>query len=219
MARTRNDNEYSNKRKEIINAAIGMIMKVGYKKFSLNQLLKTLEMSKGAFFHYFKSKEELLDSVITYASQGIIEKIRLIGKDQDLTPTEKIRSLYNSSSMQTFNYGDEGKVFAQKVYSKDNQIFIDLLADAAVNECSAFFEKVIKEGNATGEFRVKQVKGTVTQMMNLTLATNKEISEYILSERTAEDIVKVTEIVEVFEGIIEYLLGCNGLGELYIRIV
>ena len=219
MARTRNDNEYSNKRKEIINAAIGMIMEVGYKKFSLNQLLKNLEMSKGAFFHYFKSKEELIDSVIDYASQDIIQRIRLIRENQELTPTEKIRSLYNSSSMQTFNYGDEGKVYAQKVYSKDNQIFIDLLAEAAVEECLVFFEKVIQEGNATGEFRVKQVKGTVTQMINLTLATNKEISEYILSERTVEDRVKITEIVEVFESIIEYLLGCNGLGELYIRIV
>lgn len=218
MARTRNDNEYSNKRKEIINATIGMIMKVGYKKFSLNQLLKTIEMSKGAFFHYFKSKEELLDSVITYASHGIIQRIRLIGEDQDLTPTEKIRRLYHSSSKQSFNYGDEGKVYAQKVYSKDNQIFIDLLAEAAVDECLVFFEKVIEEGNATGEFQVKQVKGTVTQMMNLTLATNKAISEYVLSERTEEDLAKATEIVEVFERIIEYLLGCNELGELYIRI-
>ncbi len=41
-----------------------VFLEKGYKKATLNELVKASKVSKGAFYHYFKSKEELFDETI-----------------------------------------------------------------------------------------------------------------------------------------------------------
>ena len=59
MAKHKNIKLHEDKRHQLINRTLSMIMTNGFHTFSLNQLLKDVQMSKGSFFHYFKSKKEL----------------------------------------------------------------------------------------------------------------------------------------------------------------
>lgn len=56
-------------REKIIHSAYILFLENGYKSTTYNELVKSLQMSKGAFYHYFKNKEELFHTVIdTYFS-------------------------------------------------------------------------------------------------------------------------------------------------------
>ena len=48
----------------------------GYENFSLNQFILSMNMSKGQFYHYFKSKEELIFAAIEARSYEILELIK-----------------------------------------------------------------------------------------------------------------------------------------------
>ena len=50
----------------------------GYENFSLNQFILSMNMSKGQFYHYFKSKEELIFAAIEARSYEILKMIKLI---------------------------------------------------------------------------------------------------------------------------------------------
>lgn len=55
---------FNNKMDFICEKAYEELIKNGVKKFSLNKFIESLNMSKGQFYYYFKTKEELISEVI-----------------------------------------------------------------------------------------------------------------------------------------------------------
>ena len=51
-------------RNKIINTALKNFMSKGYEKTSLNEIVEECNVSKGAFYHYFKNKEELFMEIL-----------------------------------------------------------------------------------------------------------------------------------------------------------
>lgn len=66
-----------NKTKQyILFEAFRLFLERGYDKVSMNELVRVSGMSKGAFYHYFTSKEELFkEAIITHFIAGIGESI------------------------------------------------------------------------------------------------------------------------------------------------
>ncbi len=59
-------------RERILDAAQGLILERGYGGVSVDQLIRTLGLTKGAFFHHFKSKSDLARTLINrYADEGV----------------------------------------------------------------------------------------------------------------------------------------------------
>lgn len=59
-------------RKRILDAAQAMILARGYAGMSLDALIGSLGLTKGAFFHHFKSKDELAQTLIRrYSDEGM----------------------------------------------------------------------------------------------------------------------------------------------------
>ena len=52
------------RRREIMNKATELFLNKGYDKTSVNSIVVELEIAKGTFYHYFKSKEEILYEII-----------------------------------------------------------------------------------------------------------------------------------------------------------
>ena len=57
--------------KEILDAAEMLFSKIGYEKTTINNILEKVGIGKGTFYHYFQSKEELGDAVITRMVESI----------------------------------------------------------------------------------------------------------------------------------------------------
>lgn len=51
-------------REDILNTAFVMFMERGYGDVSLNDILNPIGITKGAFYHYFKSKDELFEEIL-----------------------------------------------------------------------------------------------------------------------------------------------------------
>ncbi len=59
-------------RKRILDTAQSMILNHGYAGVSVDQLISSLGLTKGAFFHHFKSKRELARTLIQrYSDEGV----------------------------------------------------------------------------------------------------------------------------------------------------
>ena len=61
MARSVNEKEYAVKRNEILDVAQRFVYTRGYEQMSIQDILDELHISKGAFYHYFDSKQALLE--------------------------------------------------------------------------------------------------------------------------------------------------------------
>lgn len=66
-------------RENILNTAFIMFMERGYAEVSLNDILNPIGITKGGFYHYFKSKDELFEEILnTYVIYPLREFERYI---------------------------------------------------------------------------------------------------------------------------------------------
>lgn len=76
---------------QIINATIECISKYGYHNFSMQDVARTADVSKGIIHYYFLNKEDLMKGVLDRVS-GDIESL-LAKTEQQSQPTERVRGL------------------------------------------------------------------------------------------------------------------------------
>jgi AcrR family transcriptional regulator len=78
------------KEKLIIETSIKLFASKGFNATSVQEIVNECEISKGAFYLYFKSKEALLLAIMKYYFEMIREKVDTIEKEE-LPPYEKFR--------------------------------------------------------------------------------------------------------------------------------
>lgn len=86
----------SQKRKKIIDKAWELFAKNGYEETKVEDITKDLGISKGSFYTYFATKEELFYEVLGKIKKEVIEKLENINVDQ--TP-EKVLEDYVKAKM------------------------------------------------------------------------------------------------------------------------
>lgn len=82
--------EYEERKSEILDAAEILFISKGYAKTTINDILQTVGIAKGTFYHYFKSKEEVMDAVIRRMIDAGVEAAKKIASDSKLTVQEKL---------------------------------------------------------------------------------------------------------------------------------
>jgi AcrR family transcriptional regulator len=56
--------EYVVRRNEILDVAQRLVFTKGYEQMTVQDILDVLQIAKGTFFHYFRSKQALLEALI-----------------------------------------------------------------------------------------------------------------------------------------------------------
>ncbi len=93
--RTKEQNEEIRElaRQQIMDAAFQLFAKEGFTKTSISAIAKEASVSKGLIYHYFKCKEEILETIfkqLTEASDQIFDSVK------NLSPVQKMETILNS---------------------------------------------------------------------------------------------------------------------------
>jgi AcrR family transcriptional regulator len=88
MTRTQQDT-----RSHILKLALLLFLEKGYKNVSYQDLVKKIGLSKGAIYHYFASKEELLNAVFDFFSESSRQPVE-IGIEHEVTDYRSFRKFY-----------------------------------------------------------------------------------------------------------------------------
>jgi AcrR family transcriptional regulator len=94
VARTVNPTLHSVRRDAFLDAAQRLIQTKGYEAMSVQDLLDDLEASKGAFYHYFDSKQALLEAVIERFADAAMAGLAPVLADPELLALRKLDSLF-----------------------------------------------------------------------------------------------------------------------------
>ena len=209
MARIRIDEEYNRKRLGIVKAALNILFEEGSENLTVNYLLRKINMSKGAFFHYFKSKEELLNSVLDYAIEPIYEKMVDIMEQKDLDVMKRFVMLFHTAGVMKADYGKGLMALAEVIYLNSNKLFLVGILERTLHKCMPLIEQIILEGIESGDFHVQYPHGAAFHILTITMGINQEIGHYLMSEPSAEDKKLLMEKIYSGEIIVSSILGCE----------
>ena len=97
MARIVKEAEYTARRNEILNAAQNLIYSKGYEQMTIQDILDGLHISRGALYHYFDSKQALLEALIDRMGKEAVQTFLPYVMDPELTAIEKLNRYFEAS--------------------------------------------------------------------------------------------------------------------------
>src|SRR5712691_1713827 len=87
--------EHAVRRNEILDVAQRLVYTKGYEQMTIQDILDDLQISKGAFYHYFDSKQALLEALIERLLDEGVQLLLPIVDDPHLPALEKLQRLFD----------------------------------------------------------------------------------------------------------------------------
>lgn len=154
MARTVNVEVRTVRREAFIDAALGLIQTKGYEQTSVQDVLDAVEASRGAFYHYFDSKVELLEAVLERMSDLVLADFAPLVNDPKVPALQKLRRLFTGIA-QWKNQRKELMTELLRVWlSDENAIVREKFRRAMVARMVPLLAKIIAQGQAEGSFKI-----------------------------------------------------------------
>ncbi|MDW7660623.1 MAG: TetR/AcrR family transcriptional regulator [Bacillota bacterium] len=96
MAKTTKNREH--KKRELVEIAEKLFINKGFDETNVEDILVSSGLSKGGFYHYFKSKDEVLAESIRYFAEDLLETIKPVIEDMTLNAIEKLKLFISNKS-------------------------------------------------------------------------------------------------------------------------
>ncbi len=85
------------RRNDILDVAQRLVYSIGYEQMTIQDILDELKISKGAFYHYFDSKDALLEALIMRIADQVEQTVLLIVDDPSLPAIEKFQRYFDTA--------------------------------------------------------------------------------------------------------------------------
>ncbi len=182
MPRVVKEEDYAARRNEILDVARQLVYTKGYEQMSIQDILDALKISKGAFYHYFDSKQDLLDGLIERMLDEADQILHPIVDNSELSAVEKLRRYFDA--------GGRWKV-AQKAFMLDllriwrsdtNALMRQKQEAAAMKRIAPVLAEIIRQGIAEGVFSTKYPDQFGSMLVGLSRGFEDSVADLLLAE-------------------------------------
>ena len=145
--------------RRILDAALKQFAERGFDRTSVQGIVEAAEVTKGALYHYFDSKDDLLYEI--YHSL-IARQLADLGEvlSRGLPPREAVRAVLGGLIRSTAAHIDEAKVFSREMHRLDSARMRSIRADR--RRYHVTFRGLVEQGQREGVFSDATPAETVT---------------------------------------------------------
>src|SRR5579872_6888178 len=179
MARTLTAGVRTVRREAFVDAAQRLIQQKGYEQMSVQDVLDELDASRGSLYHYFDSKEALLEAVVDRMADAGMATVADVVDDPALSALQKFEGVF--ASIQRFKADRKPLVMAivEVWISDDNAIVREKLRRSTVVRLVPVLARIVRQGNEEGAFRTGSPDATARILVGL-LASFSDIAIELL---------------------------------------
>ena len=134
--------EYDERKNEILDTAERLFHTKGYEKTTINDILKEVNIAKGTFYYYFKSKEEVMDALIERVSLIAMEKVQKVAEAEGMDPQEKMLHMFLAMRME----GPGEEQMLDDLHRPENALMHQKSLNYIVVNIAPLLAQVVKQG-------------------------------------------------------------------------
>ena len=151
MARQVKPEEYAARRREILDAAVELMDHKGYDRMTIEDVLAKTGMSKGALYHYFRSKYALLEGVVEALGEAGMRELQAVVGNPGLGAIDKLHAYFRTEhAWKAENVGVVATVM--RLRRADNALLRQKLTQASMRTTAPLLEAIIRQGCDEGVF-------------------------------------------------------------------
>src|SRR5579883_1331842 len=114
--------ERTERRNEILDVAQRLVTTKGYEQMTIQDILDALQISKGAFYHHFDSKQALLEALVERMGEEALKILQPIVHDPQLPALDKFQRYLDTLNRWKVGRKDFFIALLRVWYADDNAI-------------------------------------------------------------------------------------------------
>ena len=208
MVRIVNEAAYTARRNAILDAAQRAVETKGYEQMAIADILGELEISSGAFYHYFDSKPALLFALVERAGDQVEQLVLPIVHDPKLKALDKLQRFFATLDDEKRAHKRLVLEYIRVWYADENAIVRHKLYIARIKRLTPWLEKIIRQGVEEGFFTTlypdQAARMIISLLEDLAYAT---VELLLAEERSPDDLPRLERIAFACADGLERVLG------------
>jgi AcrR family transcriptional regulator len=202
------------RRAELINCAQGLFLTRGYERTTINDVISATGLSKGAFYHHFRSKEDLLEAIAAGFARDSLGFIQALRSDHSLDALQRLNRLLALSRDWKREHLPELRAMFTTLLKPENAVLYHRIVEAAFAVLAPALTAIIEQGEAEGVFDAGDPRVAADTLLWL---SNGRRALVVTAMATAETDVEaalrmIVDRVRAEEAITDRILGLKSGG-------
>lgn len=210
MPRTLVPEVHTVKREAFVDTAQRLILAKGYEAMSIQDVLDDLGASRGAFYHYFDSKQALLEAVVQRLVERALAPLDSILDDPHLSAVTKLERIF--AGIATFKNQQKDLMlrFIEVWISDANAIVREKMRRLSVSMLSPLLSRIIDEGVRQELFAVESPEETAAVLLALMLGFQEQAVDLFMARQAGSvSFDEVQRTIDSWTRAYERVLGAS----------
>jgi AcrR family transcriptional regulator len=208
MPRIVKEEEHTARRNEILDATQRLVYTKGYEQMSIQDILDSLQISKGAFYHYFGSKQALLEALVERLLHEAEKFLTPIVEDPNLSALEKFERYFATVARWKTAQKDFLLALLRVWYTDDNAIVRQKVVAMGLKYITPFLATIIRQGTQEGVLSTSSPDQVCEVIFSMMMGMADTVAGILLSDELGPDTLPQLEnVVTVYTDALERVLG------------
>jgi AcrR family transcriptional regulator len=141
--------EHNERKTEILDSAERLFYSKGFNKCTVNDILDEIGIAKGTFYHYFASKEDVMDAIIQRYMDEVHENLAAAKGSESGSFEERLFGIFQAMGVQS----QIGKVDLDQLHKVENTLLHQKILNRMISVMTPVLTEVIKDGVDAGVWR------------------------------------------------------------------
>ena len=135
---------------ELLDIVQVLFMEKGYEDATMNDVLERASIAKGTLYHYFESKEDMLNRLIDRLSKQIMERMDAIMRLPGLNAIERLNLVMKENRSFKIGQGPLLAFILRTLYADTNIVLRHKLSRRTAELQVPLLSQIIAQGNCEG---------------------------------------------------------------------
>ena len=210
MARTLNPAVHLVRREAFVDAALRLTQAKGYEQMSIQDVLDAVEASRGAFYHYFDSKQALLEAMVDRITDAALTEVEPIVDDPSLPAIPKLERLFGGIAQFKTDRKALMLEFVKVWRSDDNAVMREHLRRTMVGRVARILARIVEQGIAEEVFAIDSPAETGAILMMLMVGFQDTATDLFLARQAGTiSFAEAERTMSSFAHAVERILGAR----------
>lgn len=154
---------------ELLDCAQRLFFEHGYDNTTVNDIIREAGLSKGAFYHYFASKEALLEALATRLARDSFTELRPVLNDPSLDGLGRLNALFAGSRRLNVELAPQLRKTFFVLFRPENLALFHRVDQAARELAMPIITHLLRKGSEEGTFDVPDPEAFAEMFLQLRL--------------------------------------------------
>jgi AcrR family transcriptional regulator len=208
MARTLDPASHAIRRDAFLDAAQRLMLAKGYDGFSIQDVLDATGASKGAFYHYFGAKSDLLEAIVERMADAVQATWDEIMARPGLSAIQRFEAVFASTARYKNERRDLSLAVLEGWLSERNTVLRERLRELVSLRLTPVLVRILRQGIDDRDFTATDAEGTAHVIVALVVGTQDEAARlFVARQRDEVTFEQVESHFAAFQEALDRVLG------------